>query len=158
VHQAFDSGRTVRAVSISFTSTAKEKIAAEPRFKEDSLLAEVEGELRARKLLDGGNSLTNPTVEISINDFTTRSTTNAVLFGYNMGAGALAADILVRDADGKEVRDFQINANSRLATRASGEDGNPLRSLYRRFAILVAENLAGSPSRSVKSSDGEMPR
>jgi hypothetical protein len=147
----------VGAVAISFTSQAKEKIAAEPRFKEGSLLAEVEGELRARKLLDG-NSRAGPMVEISIDDFTTRSATNAVLFGYHLGDGSLAADITVRDSGGKEVRDFRIKANSRLATPASGEDANPLGSLYRRFAILVADNLAGSPSRSINSSDDEMPR
>jgi hypothetical protein len=137
-------GPIAKAVTLTLTPQAREKAAADPRLKEDVLLCVVETELRARKLLDDKDPRASRTVEIVIDDFSTRSTSNAVLFGYNLGAGTLAGDISVRDADGNKLRDFRVEAQSRLATHANGEDASPLGSLYRRFANLTANNLAGT--------------
>ncbi len=156
--QAPDSvARTVKVVTISVDPQAKEKLAADSRFKQDGLRAAVEGELRARHVFNDGDARASRTVEIAIDDFDARPTSNAVVFGYTFAAGVLAANIKVRDADGKDMEDFRIEANAHLASRAS-EDANPLGQLYRRFATLTVDHLTGVRSKPANSLGEGVPR
>ncbi len=148
----------VKAVTLALTPQAAEKVASDPRFKADVLLAAVESELRSRELFDAQDPRASGQAEILIDDFATRSTSNAVVFGYNFSAGTLAGDIRVRDANGNELQTFKVVAESRLAIAASGEDTNPLRDLYRRFADLAADDLAGTPSKSADAANNGVPR
>jgi hypothetical protein len=147
--------QAVTAVALSFTPAAMDKIAADAEFKPAALLTEIQGELRARRLLDEAASGTTRVMAISVDDFATRDSSNAVVFGYKLGSGTLAANITIRDG-GKDVRDFRIQAGSRIAGRPGGEDTNPLRPLYHRFAILAVDGLAGTVS--TESAGDEVPR
>jgi hypothetical protein len=135
----------VSAVTLALTSQAEAKVANDPRFKVDELLNAVEGELKSRDMFDGQDPHASGTAEILIDDFATRSTSNAVVFGYNFAAGTLTGDVRLRDAQGHELQHFKIAAEARLTIAANGEDSKPLAGLYRRFATLAADRVAGVP-------------
>jgi hypothetical protein len=150
----------VDAVALSFTPRGRQQTAADPRFRRDGLLAAVESELRARSLFDGPRSPPGRTIDIAVDDFTTRPMSNVVLFGYTVSDGALAADVAVRAADGRRERDFRVEASTRLvaaggaAAAAAGPAdaaaaATPLDALYRRFAVLTVDRLTGVVTKSI---------
>jgi hypothetical protein len=147
----------VNTVAVTFTPQAKEKVSADRRFREGALLTAVEGELRARNLLKDGGSRAGRTVEIQIDDFATRASTNAVVLGYKLGAGTLTGNVRVRDGKGNELQGFRIEAASRLTTAVNDEKSNPLVSLFGRFAELTVDNLGGSPRKHDKAPANQMP-
>jgi hypothetical protein len=134
----------LKSVSVSFTPTARKKIAAEPQFKEDRLLAVILSELRAHKLFDDSDSHATGTLEVSIDDFATRPLSNAVVFGYVLGNGTLAGHIEVHNAGGKGPRDPRITAQSRVEKPISAEESNAFGPLYRKFADLTVDSLNGA--------------
>jgi hypothetical protein len=138
----------VKDVRLVLTPQAATKVANDAKFNADTLLEAIKGELRSRKLLDDTDSRANGTAEISIDDFAMRPTSNAVVFGYLLNAGTLNGEIRVRDTDGKDLQNFRVEAESQVSIAASGETKNPLEPLYRRFAVLAGDNLAGTPSKS----------
>jgi hypothetical protein len=145
----------VKAVTLTLTSQAAGKAGSDPRFKEGVLLDALEHTLRARKLLDEKDPTASGSLEVSIEDFATRATTNAVVLGYNLGTGTLAGDVTIRDAAGKKVRSFPIRAHSRLASLASDDKASAssdkaasgLGPLYHRFAKLTANGVAGTEEK-----------
>jgi hypothetical protein len=149
----------LRAVTLAFTSEAKEKINADPRFNGDALLAAIHADLQSHALLDdNGDAHSDRSVEIVIDDFATRPTSNAIVFGYVLSNATLSGNIEVRDATGRELRTFNIKADSRLAAPADGEQGQPLGPLYRRFADLAVSELTGVPIKAPDNSNTEVPR
>jgi hypothetical protein len=126
---------------VTFTPAAREKVAAEPQFKEDRLLATIEDELRAHKLFDDSDSRATGTLEVSIDDFATRPLSNAVVFGYVLGNGTLTGRIEVRNTEGGEPRDSRINAESRVEKPVGAEQSNAFAPLYRKFADLTVDSL-----------------
>jgi hypothetical protein len=134
----------VADVRLILSARAREEGAAEAGFREDELLKALNAELRARRLVGDNSRADDPTLEISIEEFSNRPTSNAVLFGYNMSAGTLAGTASMRDAQGRELRRFEVHARSRLVVAADAEAGSGLESLYRRFARLTADNLSGA--------------
>jgi hypothetical protein len=148
----------LRAVALAFTSKAGEKIDADPRFNRDALLAAIQGELRTHDLIDdNGNTHADGIVEITIDDYAIRPTSNAVVLGYVLSNAALTGDVEVRDAAGQELQTFKIKANSRLATPANDGQAQPLASLYREFADLMVSELMGVHIKA-DNSNTEMPR
>ncbi len=141
---AVPSARLLKSVTVTFTPAAREKIAAEPQFKEDRLLMAIEDELRAHKLYDDGDSHATGTLEVSIDDFATRPLSNAVVFGYVLGNGTLTGHIEVRNAAGKGPRDSRINAESRVEKPVSAEQSNAFGPLFRKFADLTVDSLNGA--------------
>jgi hypothetical protein len=137
----------LKAVTITFTPAAQQKIAAEPQFQQATLRTAIETELRAHKLLADNDPHARGTVEISIDDFATHPTSNAVMFGYVLGTGTLAGNIEVHAADGKEPKDARITAESRVAKSVNGEQANPFGPLYRRFATATVNSLTGKPAQ-----------
>lgn len=148
---------SVGSVYIVVSPQAKDQIAADARFDQQKLLAAVQTELQARRLLVGAgatlgsSAAANRRMEIDVDAFSTRASSNAVIFGYALGSGDLAADIRLRDAEGREISGFPVEAKARLATRPAEEDPNPLGNLYHRFAVLTADRLAGVPSKPDES-------
>jgi hypothetical protein len=148
---------SVGSVYIVVSPLINAQIAADARFDQQKLLAAVEQELQARRLLVAGDaalksaSAANRRMEITLDAFSTRASTNAVIFGYALGSGELAAEVHLRDAEGREFSGFRVQAKARLATRPAEDDPNPLGNLYRRFAVLAADKLAGVPSKPDES-------
>jgi hypothetical protein len=148
----------LKAVTIAFTSDAKGKIDADPRFNGDALLAAVHDDLRTHDLIDDNvNTPAERTVEITIDEFANRPSSNAVVFGYIMSDAVLSGDVVVRDGAGHTLQSFKINADARLTTPVDAGKAQPLRPLYRRFADLTVSELTGVPLK-VDDSNTQMPR
>lgn len=148
----------VKTVTVALTPQAAARIANDPRFDVRALLEAVNGELRARQLLadtqsNGTQSNGSGTAEISIDDFAMRPTSNAVVFGFVISAGTLNGAVRVRDVDGKDLQSFQVEAAAQVSVAAKGENVNPLAPLYRRFAVLTADRLSGTASKSAPGAD-----
>jgi hypothetical protein len=140
---------TIKAVNLTVTAEAAAKVTGDAsRFTSAALLDAIRTELKSRKLLDEQDPQASGTAEIIVDGLATRATTNAVVFGYKMLAGTLAGDIRVTGADGTESTGSRIVAESKLTVAVSGDDKNPLGPLYRRFAVLAADRLAGVASRA----------
>jgi hypothetical protein len=138
----------VKAVNVTITAEAAAKATGDAsRFAADALLEAIRTELRSRKLLDEQSPQAIGIAEIIVDDLATRPTTNAIVFGYKMLAGTLEGDIRVTGAGDTESTGSRIVAQSKLTVAANGEDKNPLGPLYRRFAVLAADRLAGVASK-----------
>ena len=137
----------LKAVTITFTLAAQQKIAAEPQFQQTTLLTAIENELRAHMLLADNDPHARGTVEISIDDFATHPTSNAVVFGYILSTGTLTGNLEVHAADGKESKDTRITAESRVAKSVNDGHANPFEPLYRRFATATVNSLTGTPAQ-----------
>jgi len=139
----------VKSVSIVVTPEAAAKITGDAsRFTADALLDAIKTELKTRKLLDEQSPQASGTAEIVVDDLATRPTSNVILFGYKMLAGTLEGDIRVTGAPDNDSTGARIVAQSKLTLAASGDDKNPLGPLYRRFAVLAADRLAGVESQA----------
>lgn len=110
-----------------------------------ALLDAIRTELRSRKLLDEQNPA-GGTAEVLIESATTRPTVNAVLFGYQPMAGTLIGELRLNSASGEERPASRIVAETRFTIAADSPDKNPLAPLYRRFAVLAADQLTGVAS------------
>jgi hypothetical protein len=136
----------LKAVTLTFTPAARLKIAAEPQFQQATLLTAIESELRARKLLDANDPHARGTAEISIDDFATRPTSNAVVFGYILGTGTLRGNVSIHAAQSNAFRDARITAQSHLAKPVGNDQANPFGPLYHRFAAATVDSLTGTTS------------
>ena len=136
----------LKAVTLTFTPAAQQKIAAEPQFQQATLLTAIESELRAHKLLDASDPRARGTAEISIDDFATRPASNAVVFGYILGTGTLSGNVAVHAVAGNALRDARITAQSHLAKPVSDGQANPFGPLYHRFAAATVDSLTGTTS------------
>ena len=138
----------VKSVNIVVTPEAAAKVTGDAsRFTADALLDAITTELKARKLLDEQSPQASGTAEIVVDDLATRPTSNVILFGYKMLAGTLEGDIRVTGSTDNDSTGSRIVAQSKLTLAASGDDKNPLGPLYRRFAVLAADRLAGVDSK-----------
>jgi hypothetical protein len=138
----------VKAVNLIVTPEAAAKVTGDAgRFTADALLDAIRTELKSRKLLDEQDPQASGTAEIIVDDLATRQTTNAIVFGYKMLAGTLEGDVRVTGATGTGSTGSRIVAESKLTLAVNGNDKNPLGPLYRRFAVLAADRLAGVTSQ-----------
>ena len=146
----------VRAATLEFTAEATDKIKSEPRFSRDALLASINAQLRSHNLIDDtGSNQADRSVEITIDEFAIRPSSNAVVFGYVFSDATLDGNAEVHDANGRELEHFEISAHTRLTTRTDDGQTLPLASLYRRFADVTVSKLTGVP---FKAPESEMPR
>ena len=147
----------LKGVTVSLTLPAQEKAAADGRFKQDDVVAAIESELRARKLLAENDVKAERTVSIVIDEFTAKPTNNAVIFGYVISEGILSGSVDVRATSGQQLQNFQITAKSRLVTHASGEDNHPLHALYSKFANLAVDGLSATAGKPDDVTNSEAP-
>jgi hypothetical protein len=148
----------LQGVSLTLTLAAREKADPDQRISRDALVAALKGELRARKLLAEGGLKAERSMTVVINDFTTRPSSNAVIFGYVISEGFLTGDVHVSATSGEPLQAFRIKAQSRLVTPAAAQDNPPLDSLYARFANLTVDGLSGAPRRPEDLTNSEAPR
>jgi hypothetical protein len=136
-----------RTVSVTFTTAVQQKLAVEPQFNQALLLTTIEAELRAHKLLDAADPRASNSLDISIDDFENKPTSNAVVFGYILGTGTLTGNMEVRAAAGEDTKDTRVSAESRVTTSVSGGHANPFAPLYHRFAAATVNSLTGEPAQ-----------
>jgi hypothetical protein len=144
----------IKAVNITVTAEAAAKVTGDAsRFSADALLDAIKTELKSRKLLDEQDPHAVGTAEVVVDRLGTRPTTNAIVFGYKMLAGTLEGDVRVTGLQGGDSTGSRIVAESKLTVAANGDDKNPLGPLYKRFAVLTADRLAGVSSQSQDSTN-----
>jgi len=147
------------AVTVTFTSAAREKVDAEPGFNQDALIAAIRTDLQRHQLLDdGADTHSGRTLEIVIEDFAARPASNAVVLGYTFSNATLSGKVGVRDADGRAPRTFNVKADRRLSARTDGGQAPALDPLYERFADVTVSELTGVPGTAPGSSGSEVPR
>ena len=163
---ALQSLQLVKALKISVAPKATENVASDATFSPDALVAAVRAELGSRNLLAAPSSPTAATLEIQVNQVVLRSSTNAVVFGYKMMTSTLIADLTMAGADQKAATPFHLSAEARLTISARNNDSeqdrtkarDPLTPLYRRFAVLTADRIAGIESEPDPDTSGDIPR
>ena len=143
----------VTAVRVSITPSAASNVMRDKNFAADALTAAIESELRARRLLNAQDPRASGTAEVTIDDLSSRPASNAVFFGYQMMVGTLSGDVRVNAAGGSDSANFKIVAASRWNFAVDGDDKNPLKPLYHRFAVLTADRLEGVPLQQDSSAD-----
>lgn len=136
---------TVKDVRLVIAPHAQDEVTGDARFNADALLEAVKAELRARKLLDVTSGATG-TAEIRIDAFAVEPASNAILFGYIISNGSLVGELRLHDAGDAAPLPQRIDAGSKLSIPANGAAKNSLGPLYRRFATMTADSLAGVPS------------
>jgi hypothetical protein len=131
----------ITRIALDFSPAVRKQIEADSRFDSTLFNEAVVAELQSQQLLDLKKPLDRVAV-IRLEDFDVHATSNLVLFGRLASAGLLAGSVRVRDAAGNPLREFHLSAEVPLRISQRGNDKNPLRDLYRRFAELMAERLS----------------
>lgn len=139
----------VREVTLTFTTTAREKVQAERGFDPEVLHRSVEAVLAGRHLLDPAG--TGFAAEILIDDYTLRPTSNVVMLGATAGAGTLRGLVRLLGPDNVEQRSFSVEAEDRISIPKDGRSAVKLDGLYRRFGELMADALAAGPARQAEA-------
>jgi len=134
---------TVSAITLDLAA-ARQQTAADARFDAEALRAAITDELRSRRLLAIAAEADGRLAVVQLEEYSIRQTSNAVVFGHVPSAGVLAGVVLVRDAEGVELRRVSIRAEVALNLAQRGTDQNALRGLYLKFAELAADNLAAT--------------
>lgn len=109
-----------------------------------ALLDAIRTELRSRNLLDEQNPSANGTAEVLIESATAHATVNAVIFGQRPMAGTLTGEVHLSSASGEELVASRIVAESRFTITDDGQGPHALGPLYRRFAVLTADELTAA--------------
>lgn len=89
----------------------------------------------------------------SIDEFVVEPTSNAVLFGYIISDAKLSGTVRVRDGHRNEALNVPIEARVKLSVPAKDRSAVTLDALYRRFAVLACDRLAGveTPSDAISN-------
>lgn len=158
-HEQPAATHVVSTVNLIVAPSAASGSPADSMFATAALLDAIKAELTARGLLDEhAPGASAGTAEIQIDEVTTRPTVNAVVFGRQMLAGTLTGAIHLMGANGDALPDSRLVAEARLGIPVDGSDKNPLGPLYKRFATLAADRLAGVQSKPVNVSADGQPR
>lgn len=133
--------RAVNAIDLVLAPHASAQAAEDVRFRAEGLLSAVTQELRMRKLLDESASSTHDRAEIVVDSYSLEPASNAVVFGYIISDATLNGTIRLRE--GSELRSYRIEARTKLSIPAKEPNNVSLDGLYRRFAVLAADHVAG---------------
>ena len=131
----------VGTVTVSLSPGAQKLAAENPKFDQEKLLYTVRRALEVNGLVQGGAAA--PRAEIVITDFRVRGTFSAVMWGVMAGTDNVTGDVVVRDASGKQLRKFSVNASYGLGGFAGGQDDMRLGWLYEKFAEHTVAELGG---------------
>ena len=138
-----DTRLAVRSVVLKFTPEARQRFAADLRFSEEALQAEVDGEFSRLGLLAPPDGRVQSDLQITVGNFSVTPATNVALMGYVFSQAMLVGDAQVI-GDGQPGRSFAVSARVRLTEKGgAGSDPLALQSLYRRFALIAADELRG---------------
>jgi hypothetical protein len=123
----------VRSVSITFTPTVRQQLPGEAGFDADALHETIERELAARALLDAQGS--GPELEVLVDALEVKPTGSRLV---------VAARVRLLGAESVEQRSYNVRAEAPAIMPGAARGADELRAIYRRFAVLLAEGLAGA--------------
>lgn len=148
----------LKSIALKVAPQATDNVASDIPFVPEQLLEALRTELRVRKLLDENNPQLTGTAEVQVSEVSVRPSTNAVLFGYKMMAGTLIGDVHFSGIASNTPPDLHVLADTRLTIAVDNEKKEPLGPLYRRFALLMADQLQGVESKPDPGTVGGQPR
>ena len=129
----------VSAVSVRLSPEAQKLVADNPKFDAERLLQTVRRYLEANGLVE---SVATARAEIVLTEFRVRSTGAAIMLGMMAGTDNVTGDVIVRDAAGRQLRRFRVNASYGLGGAMGGDDTR-LSWLYEKFAEHTVAELGG---------------
>lgn len=130
----------ISAVSLSFTDEAKLKATENLKFNSDELLGHVKRALEANSFLNTTDQ-SKPSLEVRIKDVRVRSNFTAIMFGFMAGSDSVTADIILKNAAGKQIDQFEVAASYALGGIGGGQDSARLGWLYEKFAEETINEL-----------------
>jgi hypothetical protein len=124
----------VGKVTVNVTSEARSKLKNNVKFNQDSLRTAIQEILTNNQLYkaDSGVSL-----DVLVTRIRVRSTFSAVMWGAMAGNDAVEGEVSVKDASGKTLDKFSVNASYALGGFAGGQDSMRTGWLYEAFAKEV---------------------
>jgi hypothetical protein len=128
-------------VSVSMTDGAKEKALKNPKFDKDELLKHVIRTITAKSMLNETGDKQLPALEVQVKDMRIRSKFSAVMWGFMAGADSIKADIVLTDAEGRELDRFEVSTSYALGGFAGGQDSTRMTWLYEKFAEETVSEL-----------------
>lgn len=146
-NKQFVTAQSTKQVRVSMNDEAKKKLEDNLKFDQNALLDHVKRAMTAQNLLNETLE-TAQTVDIVIKDIRVRSNFSAVMFGFMAGNDSVTGDVILRDAQGREVNRFEVSASYALGGLAGGQDNARMSWLYEKFAELAVQNLRGMPAKS----------
>ena len=140
---AVDAHLAVRSVVLKFTPEARQRLATDPRFSEEALQAAVDGQFSRFGLLAPRDGAVQSDLQITVSSFSVTPATNVAFMGYVFSQAMLVGDAQVI-GERQPGRSFAVSARVRLTEKGgAGSDPLALQSLYRRFALIAADELRG---------------
>ena len=143
---------TIKSVTLTLAPQVAAQVADDARFNREALLTAVRSELQLRKLLNEADSR-GSAVDITIDAYGMRPTSNAIVFGNIVSAGTLSGRMQLRDAQGNELPIRNIESAAQVSIPATGQSANPLARLYREFAVVTANSIDGTLPKPVIGAD-----
>ena len=131
----------VSVLTVSLSAEASKLAVDNPKFDQEKLLYTVRRALEVNGLMGKEPSVAR--AEIVVTGFRVRGTFSAVMWGVMAGTDNVTGDVIVRDAAGKQLRKFTVNASYGLGGFAGGQDDMRLGWLYEKFAEHAVAELGG---------------
>lgn len=145
---------SVRAVTVNFTPAVRQQLQAVTSFDADVFVDAVSKELAARGRFDAAGA--GPELEILVDALDVKPTGGPAIMGNRAAAGTLGGRVRLLGVDLVEQHGFSVLAEAEVGIPREGADPGALRPLYRRFALLLGDELDGTPGRSAAPA-GEQP-
>ena len=82
-----------------------------------------------------------PELEIRIKGVRVRSNFSAVMWGFMAGSDYITADVVLKDAGGKEIDKYEVSVSYALGGLAGGQDSARMGWLYEKFAEETIKEL-----------------
>lgn len=132
---AMSAQNPVRAVSVDIREGVKDTI----RFDQEKLREAIIVELKNNSLYQESPGMAAPALEVEVTKIRVRSTFNAVMWGAMSGNDSIHGDVVIRDAQGKQLDQLTVKTSYALGGFAGGQDGMRMNWLYEAFAKEIAE-------------------
>lgn len=140
-HSKLSANNQVAAISVSLTNDARKKATENLKFNSDELLSHVKRALEINSLLNSATDKARPNLEIQVKDMRVRSNFSAIMWGFMAGADSISADVLLKDATGKELDRFEVSVSYALGGLGGGQDTTRMSWLYEKFAEETVKEL-----------------
>lgn len=139
-------------ISIGLTAEAEKVAATTTRINQNEILQLVRRGLEVRNALTKAPDSTLPNIEILITSVRSRSTFNAVMWGFMAGDDHIKGDVIVRSPEGGELQRFAVSASYALGGFGGGQTDARMGWLYETFAKHVVDELTGAKAKPTSGS------
>jgi hypothetical protein len=121
-------------INVAVTDEARNKLKNNFKFNQDQLRNSIQEALTNNQLFKADSGMT---LDVLVTRIRVRSTFSAVMWGAMAGNDAVEGEVSVKDASGKPLDKFSVNASYALGGFAGGQDSMRTGWLYEAFAKEV---------------------